>query len=48
VVILAAGHEIPLAEDAPAGRELRGFLGRVLGPGTPSEPSTPGLDAAAP
>ena len=48
VVILPAGHEIPLAEDAPAGRELRGFLGRVLGPGTPSEPSTPGLDAAAP
>ena len=47
VVILDAGHAVPLDEASPAGRELLHFLDRVLGPGPTSydavtRPAAPG------
>lgn len=39
LVILDAGHPVPLDETAPAGRELVHFLDRVLGPGQHTLPA---------
>ena len=41
LVMLDAGHTIPLGEETPAAAELLRFLDRVLGAGRRSEPASP-------
>ena len=46
LVILEAGHPLPLDESSPAGSELLQFLDRVLGPGQRRAPAEPAQEPA--